>query len=149
LILLDTRATADTDEQRKARYDTIEQVKREGVAPVVASMLPKMFTKNAPPELVDEVRAIMSGSSPEGVIAALDAMARRPDSTDLLPTLTIPVLILVGEEDPITPPSDSEKMAAAIPNATLARIPNAAHLANVEQASEVNRVVEGWLAGVG
>lgn len=67
LILIDTRETPDDDEQRKARYDTIEKVKREGIAPVVASMLPKMLTSSAPPELVDEVRRIMESSSAQGV----------------------------------------------------------------------------------
>jgi 3-oxoadipate enol-lactonase len=149
LILIDTRATADTEEQRKARYESIEKVKAEGVAPVVSSMLPKMLTKNAKPELVDEVQRIMSASSPQGVIAALDAMAKRPDSTDLLPTLNIPALVIVGEEDTITPPSDAEKMAAALPNAKLVKIANAAHLSNVEQSHEFNAVVDAWLSAIG
>lgn len=143
LILIDTRETADTDEQRKARYDSIEKVKREGIAPVVASMLPKMVTKNAPPELVDEVRGIMESSSPAGVIAALDAMAKRPASD--LGALNIPVLVVVGEEDAITPPSDAERMAAALPDARLVKIAGAAHLSNVEQAHDFNAAVQGWL----
>ena len=144
LILIDTRETADNDEQRKARYDSIEKVKKEGIAPVVASMLPKMLTKNAPPELVDEVREIMESSSPEGVIAALGAMAERPASD--LASLNIPTLVIVGEEDSITPPSDAERMADALPNGKLVKIANAAHLSNVEQAAEFNRAVEKWLA---
>ena len=141
LILLDTRETPDTAEARKGRYDTIEKVREEGVEPVVESMLPKMLTANAPPEMRERVRQIMSTSSREGVIAALRAMAERPDSSPLLPSINVPVLIIVGEEDSITPPVDAERMANALPKATLVKIPGAAHLANVEKAADVNAAI--------
>lgn len=145
LILIDTRETADTDEARKGRYDSIEKVRAEGVRPIVEGMLPKMLTKSAPPELVEEVRSIMSKSSPEGVMAALRAMGERRDSTDLLPTLNVPALVIVGEEDPITPPSDAERIAGLLPKSRLVKIANAAHLSNVEQSDAVNRAVTSWL----
>lgn len=141
LILIDTRETADTDEARKGRFDTIEKVRREGIQPVVESMLPKMLTSAAPQEMKDRIREIMMSSTKEGVIAALRAMATRPDSTAVLPKIAVPTLIVVGEEDTITPPADAERMSKAIPNATLARIAGAAHLSNYEQAEEVNRRV--------
>ena len=141
LILIDTRETADTEEGRKGRYDMIEKAKKEGVAPIAESMLPKMLTPSAPAVLREEVRDIMLSASPEFVIGALRAMATRPDSSPLLPAITIPTLVVVGEEDQITPPADAERMAAAIPGARLARIPGAAHLSNVEQAGTFNALV--------
>lgn len=146
LILIDTRETADTDEARKGRYETIEKVRAEGIKPVVEGMLPKMLTKGAPPEMVEEVRSIMNESSPEGVMAALRAMGERPDSSALLPTLNVPVLVVVGEEDPITPPADAERMAGLLPQSRLVKLPNAAHLSNVEQSEAFNRAVTAWLA---
>ena len=146
LILIDTRETADTEEARKGRYDSIEKVKQAGVKPIVDSMLPKMLTPRAPREMRDRLREIMSSASPDGVMAALNAMATRPDSSPLLPTIQVPTLILVGEEDPITPPADSERMAAAIPGAKLVKIPGAAHVSNLEKAAEVNRAVAGFVA---
>ena len=146
LILIDTRETADTEEGRKGRYESIEKVKKEGVTPIVESMLPKMLTPNAPAEMVTRVREIMSSSSPEGVIAALRAMATRPDSTPLLSEIRVPTLILVGEEDAITPPSDSERMAAGISGSRLVRIEGAAHLSNYEKADEVNRAIATFVA---
>lgn len=146
LILIDTRETADTEEARKGRYESIEKVKKEGVAPIVESMLPKMLTSAAPADMVARVREIMSSSSPEGVIAALRAMATRPDSTPLLSKIQVPTLIIVGEEDTITPPSDSERMTAAISGSRLARIEGAAHLSNYEKAAEVNRAVATFVA---
>jgi 3-oxoadipate enol-lactonase len=141
LILIDTRETADTDEARKGRYDTIAKVEAQGVSVVVDSMLPKMLSPDAPPSDRDRVREIMSSSSKEGVTAALRAMAERPDSSDLLANIAVPALIVVGEEDSITPPSDAERMARAIPNAKLVRIPRAAHLSNFEKAAEFNAAV--------
>jgi pimeloyl-ACP methyl ester carboxylesterase len=146
LILIDTRETPDNAEGKKGRYETIEKVKEKGVSVVVDSMLPKMLTPSAPPELVSEARKIMMSSSPAGVTAALKAMAERPDSTETLRAITVPTLIVVGDSDTITPPSDAERMASLAPNATLAVIAGAAHLSNLEQPDQFNHAVESFLA---
>ena len=148
LILADTRELPDDEKGRQGRFDTIEKVKREGVAPLAESMLPKMLTPAAPPELRERVREIMTSASPEGAIAALGAMASRPDSTATLRTLIIPTLVVVGENDPITPPSDAARMVALLPQGRLVRLPNVAHLANMEQAEAFNREVTVWLGKV-
>ncbi len=147
LILIDTRETADTNEARKGRYDSIEKVKKEGIRPIVESMLPKMLTPDAPPETRERVREIMSSSSADGVIAALHAMATRPDSTPLLGEIGVPTLVIVGEQDTVTPPTDAERMTAAIGGARLVRIAGAAHLSNYEKAAEVNRAVAAFVSG--
>lgn len=145
LILIDTRETADDAQGKQGRYDSIAKVRHGGIAPVVEAMLPKMLTGSASKELVAEVRAIMESSSDKGVIAALRAMAERPDSSPLLPKLTVPVLVIVGEEDVITPPSDAQRMAAAIPNAKLVIVKGAAHLSQMEKPEEFNRAVKGFV----
>jgi 3-oxoadipate enol-lactonase len=138
LILIDTRETADTEEARKGRYESIARVEQQGVAAVADAMLPKMVVSEA---LKPEVREIMMSASPEFVMAALRAMAARPDSSPLLPSIAVPTLVVVGEEDTITPPSDAERMAAAIPGARLVRIPGAAHLSNYEKPEALNAAV--------
>ncbi|HYI09814.1 MAG TPA: alpha/beta fold hydrolase [Thermoanaerobaculia bacterium] len=148
LILIDTRETADTEEAKKGRYASIEKVKKEGIGSVMESMLPKMLTPAAPPEMKERVREIMTSSSADGVTAALRAMAERPDSSSLLPGIAVPTLVIVGEEDSITPPADAERMAAAIPKARLVKVAGAAHLANYEQAEEVNKAVAGFMTTV-
>lgn len=148
LILIDTRETADTDEGRKGRYAMIEKAEREGVAPIAESMLPKMLTAGAPPELREYVREVMMSVSREFVVESLRAMAARPDSSALLPGIAVPALVVVGEEDPITPRADAERMAAAIPNAKLVKLAGAAHLSNVEKAEAFNEEVTEWTAGV-
>ncbi len=143
LILLDTRETADTEEARKGRYDSIARVEKEGVAAVADAMLPKMVASDA---LKPAVREIMMSASPEFVKAALRAMATRPDSSPLLPGIDVPTLVIVGEEDAITPPGDAERMANAIPNAKLVRIAGAGHLSNYENADEVNAAISQFKA---
>lgn len=138
LILIDTRETADSEEARKGRYESIARVEQEGVAAVADAMLPKMVVSEA---LRPEVREIMMSASPQFVVAALRAMASRPDSSPLLPSIAVPTLVVVGEEDTITPPADAERMANAIPHARLVRIPSAAHLSNYEKPDEVNDAI--------
>jgi len=69
------------------------------------------------------------------------AMAERPDSVPLLKQITCPTQIIVGDLDQPTPPSDARLMAEQIPSARLALIPNAAHLANLEQPAAFNKIV--------
>jgi 3-oxoadipate enol-lactonase len=87
------------------------------------------------------VREVMMSASREYVIAALRAMAARPDSSPLLPGIRVPTIVTVGEEDTITPPAEAERMAAAIPNARLVKLAGAAHLSNVETADAFNAVL--------
>ena len=146
LILIDTRETADTQDGRKGRYDMIEKVGSGGAQAVVDAMLPKMLTKDAALEIVDEVRSIMSEATPAGIVAALDAMAERGDCAAMLPRIAVPTLVVVGADDPITPPADAERMAAAIPHASLEIIAGAAHLPNVQQSGAFNAAVERFLS---
>ena len=139
LILIDTRETADSEEATKQRYATIEKVEREGVAAVADAMLPKMVVSEA---LRPEVREIMMEATPEYVIASLRAMAERPDSSALLPTIDVPTTIVGGEQDTLTQPGDAERMAKTIPGARLVRLADAAHLSNYEKWEEFNAAID-------
>jgi len=143
LILIDTRETTDTDEGRAARHRQIDDVRANGTKSVVDAMLPKMVVHES---LLAPVRKIMESASAEWVIAALTAMATRPDSADTLRGANIPALVFVGDKDPITPPSDAERMVAMMRDAELAPIAGAAHLANYERPDQVNHIIEAWLA---
>lgn len=149
LALVDTRATADSAEGRKGREIAMADA-REGGAPLIAEqMLPKLLAKSAPHALSEKVREVMAGAPVPGLLGALAAMRDRPDSTDLLAGLKgLPTLVVVGAEDVLTPPREAEGMAKAIPGAKLAIIPNAGHLAPLEQPEAFNRHLAALLAGV-
>lgn len=141
LVLIDTRETPDTTEARAKRQEMIAAVEREGASAAVREMLSKLLSPAASPERVRQVEAIIRGSSAGGLIAALEAMANRPDSSELLSGLNVPALVLVGSEDKITPRSDAERMAAALPHARLQVIEGAGHLSNFERPREFNWAV--------
>ncbi len=149
LILASTRAGADSAEGRATRDKTIAQVKESGASVVAEGMFPKLLsaeTYKSQPEVAAELKEIMRSATPEGVAAALAAMRDRPDSTDLLPNLHMPVLIIHGKDDQVIPPAEAEVMAKAIPNNVLHLVDKAGHLPNLEQPDEFNRIVIKFLA---
>jgi len=151
LILADTRAQADTPEGRQERAKLIATAEEKGASAVAEQLLPKLLgatTRTSRPEVVAYVRELIHSTSVPGIVKALRGMAARPDSRPLLPQITCPVLILVGEEDTLTPPADSEAMAGAIPGAQLEIISQAGHLSNLEQPVAFTNHVRSFLAHV-
>lgn len=151
LLLVDTKAEADGDEAKKGRYALAERVRAEGKGIVIEAMLPRLVagaTLSGRPDVVQAVRAVESGATQEGVIGALKAMAERPDSTAGLAAIACPSLIIVGEDDAITPVADARRMAEAIPGARLAVVPGAGHLSPMEQPAAVNEAIAEFLGAL-
>jgi len=144
LILADTRAQADTEEAKQTRAQHAEKALTEGMAGIADIMLPKLLTPETVskrPEVVKRVRDMMLKTKPEGAAGALRGMAEREDQTDLLPKISIPVLILAGAEDAITPVADSEKMHRAIAGSRLVVLENAGHVSNLERTEQFNQAL--------
>lgn len=151
LVLADTRAKADTEDARRTREENARRALAEGMGPIVDSMLPKLLserTRVREPETVARVREMMLGVKPEGAAAALRGMALRRDQTDLLPKIDVPVLVLVGSEDIVTPPSDAEAMHALIEGSRLQVVEGAGHVSNVERPGEFDRALAEFLEGL-
>ncbi len=148
LVLADTKAGADTEEGREKRRAMQELVRREGVGAVVGAMLPGMVgktTRAARPEVVSAVETMMLRASTAGVIDALEALLTRPDSTPTLGTITVPTLVVCGEEDALTPVAESRAMHAAISGSSLGIIPGAGHVSNLEDPAGFNGLLSGFL----
>ena len=146
LVLVGTKAGADTPEGAAARRATAEKVRAEGSAVVVDAMAPKMLSaSNADAAMAAAVLGLMAPSKPEGVISALLGMALRPDAGNWLGTIRVPTLVITGADDTIIPPSESEALAKAIPGAQLKLIPQAGHLVAFEQAKGFNAALGDWL----
>lgn len=151
LILADTRATADSLEGRAARKAMLTLLEREGPQGVARDMMPRLLgatTREQNPDAEETVRKLIKRHSPAAIRDAILRMMERPDSTPLLPSVAVPTLVIVGEEDVLTPPSDSEALAAALPNASLVRIVGAGHLANIEQSQAFDASVASFLDGL-
>jgi len=152
LILVATRAGADSEEGRNNRDNAAQKVKTEGIQPVIDSMLPILVSPKTYQEragLVQQIEGIMAQTSPEGMISALMGMKSRPDSTPSLEKIAIPTLILHGADDQIIPVSEAEAMHAAIKGSYLEIIPGAGHLLNLEQPQLFNHAVEKFLSELG
>ena len=145
MILADSRAGPDTESGRAGRYQVIAAVEQQGVASATQHMLPKLMGPGAGDALREEVAAMMARQSPEAVIAALRAMAARPDSFGDLPGIDVPVLLIVGREDVITPPEDARAMRERLPRAELIEIPRAGHLPPLEEPGAFNAAVRNFL----
>jgi 3-oxoadipate enol-lactonase len=151
LVLADTRPQADTPEAKQGREDTAQTVIKDGVAGVATVTAPRMLaptTVQGRADVVERVKSIMASTSVNGYVGDLRGLASRPDSTDTLSKIDVPTLVIVGEQDVVTPVADSETMAKTIKGAKLAKVPNAGHLAPLEQPADFNKALVEFLKGL-
>jgi pimeloyl-ACP methyl ester carboxylesterase len=145
LILADTRPQADTPEARAMRLQMRELLRTGGPRALAAQSLPKLFSEAASGDVISPARAMMESAPAAAIDAALAAMISRPDSTPGLAAIACPALVVVGEQDAITPVADAEAMHHAIRRSTLCVIPGAGHLSNLEQPEAFSRVLGDFL----
>ncbi len=150
LMLCDTRAAADTPEAVKGREETARNVLREGTGRwMIETMVPRLFSKTTlekHPQRVEAMLAVMERTSPLGIAGALRGMAVRPDRRGDLKRITMPTLVLVGQDDVISPPAEARELAAAIPDSRLEIIPAAGHLAPYENPAATNLAILRFLS---
>jgi pimeloyl-ACP methyl ester carboxylesterase len=148
LVLADTRAPGDTPEAVEGRKRMIELVRDKGASAAADDMLPKLLgdtTRATRPDIVESVRGLILSNSIETIVGALEALMSRPDATPLLSQVHCPTLIVVGEQDTLTPPKFSEDMKRAIAHAELSVVPDAGHMSNMEQPVAFNRALAHFL----
>jgi len=149
LMLLSTRATADTPETARVREALAKEVEASGDAgPVVEVMLPKLFSKatfERHPELIARTHGRMARTTARAVAGTLRGLAIRPDRTEALARIAVPTLVLAGLEDQLIPIEESGRMADAIPDARLVTVPDAGHLAPLENHQAADAAILGFL----
>ncbi|MEU4829160.1 alpha/beta hydrolase [Streptosporangium sp. NPDC023615] len=151
VILADTKAGADPEEARSGRESIAADVLREGTSVLVDRVLPGLLgqtTLRRRAMVSGRVRGLVQAAPPVAAAWAQRAMAARPDSFSTLRALAVPVLVVVGEEDELTPPAAAGAMAEAAPDGRLEVIEKAGHLSAVEQPEAFNRAVRGFVAEV-
>lgn len=151
LILCCTRAEADSARGREARDELIELVRTAGTVALVERMLPTLVApaaRETMPQVIEHVEAMIMRNRAAGIVDALTAMKHRVDSTRLLSSIDIPTLVIAGVDDQLIPIESMKAMAAAIPEAQLTLIPDAGHLAPLEQPVVTSRVVSKFLESV-
>jgi pimeloyl-ACP methyl ester carboxylesterase len=149
LVLCDTRAAADSPAAAENRLKVAETVEAEGTDALARAMLPKLFAKRTietRPELVEQLRQVILDADPKGVAAAQRGMAARPDSTEVLASIDVPTLVVVGEEDQISPVDEMRRIAEAIPISQFAVVARAGHMSPLENPKEFNAILSEFLS---
>lgn len=146
LALCDTTARMPAQVQ-PVWQERIDRARTRGMSALVEETLQRWFT---PPYLakrtpqVEMIRAQILATPVNGFIGCSEAI-RRLDYLERLSAVTLPTLVIVGEDDPGTPVAESEAICAKIPGARLQVLSSAAHLCNIEQADGFNRTLGGFL----
>jgi len=146
LALCDTRAGADTVEGRQNRETFARNALEKGLSWVADDFCPKLLRPGPDPEVLARVKALAAEGTPEGVAAAQRGMGRRKDSVPTLSRIQVPTLVLVGEQDQLTPVAEAKSMQAGIPGSRLCIVSGAGHLPNLEAPAVVNQQLGAFFA---
>jgi pimeloyl-ACP methyl ester carboxylesterase len=149
LALLDTSARADTPEQITQRRSLLAQGQRGDferfLGRVLTAILHPAHQKDT---RLREINVRMGATvGLDGFMRQTEATIRRMDSRPTLADIRVPTLVLVGEQDALTPPDRSKEIASAIPDARLVVVPECGHASTLEQPEAVNRALLEWLDG--
>ncbi len=142
LGLISSQAASDTPERRAGRYQTLEQVKAQGVS-VVADAMTQKLTPN--PELHSKIDAIIRAQKPEGVMGALRALAERPDFTPDLPRFQLPVAIIHGLEDALIPVERAREVYRTLPEGYMVELNGVGHMPMMEAPRSTAEALESLL----
>jgi pimeloyl-ACP methyl ester carboxylesterase len=148
LVLMDTRAGAESGEGRAGRLNNAEEILRNGPEWAIGQMMPKLLsplTIHSRLDVVERARATMQLAGAAGMAAMQRGMAVRDDSTATLAEIHVPTLVLGGQDDVPTPVSELERMARGIREAELAIVGRAGHFAALEQPDEMGGLVREFL----
>ncbi|MFO7673458.1 MAG: alpha/beta fold hydrolase [Lutibacter sp.] len=151
IILSDTNCTADTPEAKEKRMNTILNIKKNGVEQLAEDLIPNLFAEESFKSNLEEIAAVKEmivTTTIPSLSKSLHALANRKETCSKLAKIKVPVLILVGEEDTITPPEAAIAMQEKIKDSLLELIPHAGHLSNMENENEFNSQLEKFIAKI-
>jgi len=152
LVLANSKASPDTEEARAARFDSAQAVVERGTQPFFDSLLPKLLgetTRRARPDLVEGALHMMRKMSAEDVAGVQRGMAERPDSIPTLKTITVPTMVITGEEDVLTGVGEAQLMARHIVGSRLRVVDRAGHYSPWERPEDVGTLLRQFLDGLG
>lgn len=151
LILCDTNCVADTPEAVEKRMTTIENIDKHGVELFANESIKNLFAPISfvtNQEKIAVVKAMILKATVPSLTATLLALTKRKETCNKLPDIKVPVLILVGEDDKITPPAAARQMHKNIKGSILNVIENAGHLSNIENSYEFNIHLEKFISTI-
>jgi 3-oxoadipate enol-lactonase len=148
LVLCDTSCKADSPEAKKKRMKAIESIRENGIEKFADDSLKNFFAHESfitKRNVIAEVREKMINTTEKSVIKTLLALSKRKETCTTLLKIKVPVLILVGKEDKITPPEAAQFMNENINGSVMSVIENAGHLSNLESPDQFNEQLKKFL----
>jgi pimeloyl-ACP methyl ester carboxylesterase len=148
LALLDTRSRPEEPAETERRHQFIRLAQTErGFTPVTTRLLPLLLHPSRVKDaaLVGTIRDMAERTGIEGYVRQQTAIISRPDFRPALGQIKCPTLVLCGRQDQLTPVSDSETIAAAIPGARLVVVEQCGHMSTMERPEIVNLALREWL----
>ncbi|MCO8043389.1 3-oxoadipate enol-lactonase [Acinetobacter bohemicus] len=133
--------------QEQAWLERAALVRAQGLAPIASTAASRWFTEpfiQSNAAIVAELSNDLGAGSPEGYASCCEALAKA-DLREQIKSVLVPVLIVAGQQDPVTTVADAQAMQHSIVNSQLCEI-NASHISSVEQAEAFNQAVQAFLA---
>lgn len=147
-VMCDTRAAADMPTTAEGRRQMAKKVLEDGVESVLAPMIPRLLcdeTLAEQPETVSLMQAMMLASTPQTIHDHQLAMSQRTDFTSSLSSFALPVLLICGTDDILTPPKEMKRLADGLPSSSYVEIEKAGHMAPLEQPARVNEHIHRFV----
>jgi pimeloyl-ACP methyl ester carboxylesterase len=151
LMLLDTRAEADSPEGKAGRNKMLEILAAGGAKAVADQLIGKLVSADTiqhRPQVVRDLRSMMEQCSVKTIEHALVALRDREDTRSCLASIAVPTLIIVGQEDVITPIPSAETLHKGIAHSRLEIIKGSGHMTTMEQPEQVNQAIRQFVAGL-
>ncbi len=149
LALLDTSARADTPEKTALRHEALELAAAGKFMAVCHATLDLSIAKSRHNDtaLKQAIIDMAVDTEPDVWAQQIHAIIGRADSVPMLGNITCPTLVVVGDEDELTPPELAREMAAGIPDAQLEVIKDCGHMSTMEKPDQLTGLLQDWLTG--
>lgn len=132
--------------QEQAWNERAALVREQGLQPIAATAASRWFTEcfiQSQAAVVESLSNDLAAGSAEGYASCCEALAKA-DLREELKNITVPVLVIAGQQDPVTTVADGQFMIDRIPNSQLFEI-NASHISNIEQPEAFNGILKTFL----
>jgi pimeloyl-ACP methyl ester carboxylesterase len=151
LVLIDTNLMMPTPAEAEEWRGIAAMAEKTGTKDIIPFFIPQVLTGKTRAEhkaQVEYITEIIKPCSKAGLLSGAKALGTRADFTELLGTVVVPTLLVVGQEDPIYPVEVSQAMAQKIDNARLHVVPGGSHAAIFEVPHDAGGAIANWAASV-
>ena len=144
LALINSNAHADLPGRHQARLKHLEQAKNDGMASMISEHYLDRYLHQDEPKAAQTIIDMAEKLGPTCFAAQIEALATRPDASDLLARIHCQTLVLGSSHDPLCPVSEQRRMHQLLRQSTLEIVENCGHFSTLEKPAEVNQILNQW-----